>query len=66
MEPKQRPHRRRLIRLKHYDYSQPGGYFITICTKNRSCLFGVVDNDQMILNQYGYLQMALILSMDYQ
>ena len=53
MESKQRLHHRRLTRLKDYDYSQPGGYFITICTKNRSCLFGVVDNDRVILNQYG-------------
>ena len=30
---------RKLTRLKHYDYSSPGGYFITICTKDRKCLF---------------------------
>ncbi len=43
----------RLTRLKEYDYSQPGGYFITICTKNRYCLFGKVENDQMKLNHCG-------------
>jgi len=33
---KYRPdHHRRSIRLKNYDYSQNGAYFITICTKNR-------------------------------
>jgi putative transposase len=53
MERNQKPLVRRLSRLKEYDYSRPGGYFITICTKNRSCLFGVVDNDRVILNQYG-------------
>ena len=31
--------RRKPIRLPHYDYSQPGLYFITICTKNRQNLF---------------------------
>ena len=29
------PHRRKTIRLKEYDYSQNGIYFITICTYNR-------------------------------
>ncbi len=53
MESNQKPRHRRLTRLKEYDYFQPGGYFITICTKKRSCLFGVVDNDRVILNQYG-------------
>jgi len=33
-------HHRRSIRLKGYDYSQAGLYFVTICTQNRQCLFG--------------------------
>ncbi len=33
-------HHRRSIRLKRYDYSQAGAYFITICTQDRACLFG--------------------------
>ena len=33
-------HHRRSIRLKGYDYSQTGLYFITICTQNRKHLFG--------------------------
>ncbi len=33
-------HHRRSIRLKGYDYSQAGLYFITICVQNRECLFG--------------------------
>jgi len=53
MERNQKPRVRRLTRLRDYDYSRPGGYFITLCTTNRSCLFGVVDNDTVILNQYG-------------
>jgi REP element-mobilizing transposase RayT len=32
-------HHRRSIRLKGYDYHNPGAYFVTICTKNRECLF---------------------------
>jgi len=46
-------HNRRSIRLKGYDYSQPGAYFVTICTHNRACLFGDIINGQMILNNYG-------------
>jgi REP element-mobilizing transposase RayT len=53
MECNQKPRYRHLTRLKEYDYSQPGGYFITICTKNRSCLFGEINNDRMNLNHYG-------------
>src|SRR5665647_972744 len=33
-------HHRRSIRLKGYDYSQEGLYFITICVQDRECLFG--------------------------
>ena len=46
---------RRSIRLKGYDYSQAGAYFITICTKNRKCLFGQVVNGEMILNEMGQI-----------
>lgn len=31
---------RKLPRLHEYDYSTPGAYFITICTHEKSCLFG--------------------------
>ncbi len=48
-------HHRRSIRLKGYDYSQPGAYFITICTKNRKFLFGNVINGKMILNDAGQI-----------
>jgi len=33
-------HHRRSIRLKGYDYSQAGLYFISIYTQNPLCLFG--------------------------
>jgi putative transposase len=35
-------HHRRSIRLKGYDYSQEGLYFITICIQDRKCLFGKI------------------------
>jgi REP element-mobilizing transposase RayT len=44
---------RRSLRLKGYDYSQPGTYFITICTKNRECLLGEIKNGKIILNEFG-------------
>jgi putative transposase len=46
-------HHRRSIRLKNYDYSQPGAYFVTICTEGRLCLFGDVEDAQMKINEYG-------------
>ena len=40
-------HRRRSIRLPDYDYSQAGAYFVTICTHNRTCLFGAIVDREM-------------------
>jgi REP element-mobilizing transposase RayT len=46
---------RRTLRLKGYDYSQAGAYFITLCTQNRACLFGNVVDGQMRLNAMGFI-----------
>ncbi|MBN2382208.1 hypothetical protein JXQ70_04940, partial [bacterium] len=46
-------HNRRSIRLKGYDYSQPGFYYFTICTQDRLERFGEVKNETMILNDAG-------------
>lgn len=46
---------RKSIRLKGYDYSQPGAYLITICTQNRACLFGEIINEKMVLNDAGIM-----------
>lgn len=48
-------HHRRSIRLKGYDYSQAGLYFITICVQNRKCLFGEIINGEMKLNDAGIM-----------
>ena len=48
-------HHCRSIRLKGYDYLQAGLYFITICTQNRLCLFGKIENREMILNDPGIM-----------
>ena len=49
---------RRSLRLKGYDYAQPGAYFITICTHQHQCLFGEIAGAefapaQMRLNKLG-------------
>lgn len=52
-------HHRRSIRLKGYDYSKAGAYFITICCEDRVCRFGDIvvgaglAPAQMILNEFG-------------
>jgi REP element-mobilizing transposase RayT len=48
-------HHRRSIRLKGYDYSRAGLYFITICCQDRVCRFGHIDNDEIILNEFGQI-----------
>ena len=45
--------KRKNLRLKYYDYSQKGLYFITICCQNRKCLFGRITNDRMQLYPAG-------------
>ena len=60
------PGNRRSIRLKDYDYTQEGAYYVTICTKEHTCrggsrtalntnhnVFGHVKNGKMILNDVG-------------
>lgn len=51
--------KRKSPRLKEYDYSTPGMYFVTICVKNRKQLLGNIVGDgdfdvpQIILSKYG-------------
>jgi REP element-mobilizing transposase RayT len=44
---------RQSCRLKGYDYSQPGGYFVTICVHRHHFLLGKVVNGEMRLNEFG-------------
>jgi len=46
-------HRRRSIRLPEYDYTQPGAYFVTICTHRHACLFGDVVDSIVHLSAWG-------------
>lgn len=44
---------RHSFRLKGYDYSQAGAYFITLVTQNRACLWGEIVNAEIRLNPPG-------------
>jgi REP element-mobilizing transposase RayT len=46
-------HHRLSARLRGYDYSRAGMYFVTICAQNRECLFGEIIDGEMWLNDAG-------------
>jgi REP element-mobilizing transposase RayT len=52
-------HHRRSIRLRGYDYSQAGVYFVTICVRDRELLLGKVIDDQMHLAEPGRMVQAV-------
>jgi len=47
------PHHRRSIRLKEYDYTQNGAYYVTICTQDKKCVLSNIVNEKTILTNYG-------------
>lgn len=48
-------HNRRSIRLKGFDYSQSGMYFVTVCSYERKELFGNIHDDEILLNEPGII-----------
>jgi putative transposase len=46
-------HHRHSIRLLGYDYSRPGYYFVTLCTHDKECYFGDIENNKIVLNKMG-------------
>ena len=48
-------HGRRSIRLKGYDYSKEGMYFITSCCAGMAHRFGKIMDGEMFLNEYGQI-----------
>lgn len=42
-------------RLKDYDYTRAGAYFVTICTYQKQKIFGQIKSDVVALNAYGEL-----------
>jgi len=59
---KQRKRNRKL----GFDYTSEAIYFLTICTHNRICYFGIIENEQMILNKYGEIVENQILWLEQQ
>lgn len=49
---------RKFVRLKGFDYSKNGAYFITICSKNKTSVFGRIHAGQMELNRYGKIALC--------
>ncbi len=45
--------KRKQIRLREFDYSSVGAYFVTICTNSRQCLFGSICEQKMYYNLWG-------------
>ena len=49
-------HHRRSIRLRGYDYSQKGAYFVTICTQKRELFLQNEDVGRMVTNVWRQLE----------
>ena len=45
--------RRKNLRMQGWDFTSPGWYFLTLCTKNMRSVFGAIVNGRMILNDAG-------------
>ncbi|MBI5816793.1 MAG: transposase [Nitrospinae bacterium] len=56
-------HHRRTIRLKEYDYSLAGYYFVTVCASGRKCLFGDVAGEEMRANHPGEIVIDTLYGM---
>jgi hypothetical protein len=52
-------HHRCSIRLKGYNYSQAGAYFVTICINGHECLFGTIVDGNLRLNHPGEMIMRI-------
>ena len=48
-------HHRRSLRLREYDYSQTGAYFVTVCSWDRECRFGEMVDGVMMMNETGHM-----------
>jgi REP element-mobilizing transposase RayT len=52
-------HHRRSLRLKGYDYTQAGAYFVTICCQHRRCVFRDIVDGEMRMNEAGQIVQAV-------
>ena len=55
MDNRRETHNRQSNRLPHYDYSQPGAYFVTLVTYERACLFGEIREGEVCLSATGQI-----------
>ena len=55
MKPDSYIYNRKIIRLKGYDYSRAGSYFVTICTRNHESFFGIILDGEMHFNDVGLI-----------
>jgi len=44
---------RKHIHLRNFDYAAEGWYFVTICSKNRNCIPGNIENGEMVHSSIG-------------
>jgi REP element-mobilizing transposase RayT len=52
MDSEYRP-QRKILRLKDFDYTQNGAYFVTLCIQNRLCLLGDIHEHHLTLYAAG-------------
>ena len=52
--------KRKSTRLKEYDYSQPGYYYVTRCAYDRKCLFVEIIDNKMRLNNAGEMIVQIL------
>ncbi len=50
-------------RLAGYDYSQPGFYFVTICTQEHRLVFGSIVDDRMNLRSPGQIAQSVLVTL---
>ena len=55
-------HHRQSYRLKGYDYSLEGLYFVTVCVQDKRCLFGNIEEGEMKMNDVGKMVEAELLN----
>ncbi len=48
-------HHRQSIRLRQYDYSWPGAYFVTLCVREKECVLGEIVDGEMHLSEWGQI-----------
>ena len=48
-------HNRHSMRIKGYDYSKAGYYFVTICTHNHEYIFGEIEDGEIQYSEFGQI-----------